>query len=154
MVRLIDIITSADPRVRNTPLEEYCRRASLRELLGQCAELESFRRASGNLLERVRACFFLYAIHRFHLPAKAGLPTGGRIPYEGYLHLLGRRFEEAVERFLGSQAEEGPSDALSSALAATYHKLAFQNLADQVRRSVRSARGNQWMFRVGHPFDQ
>jgi len=154
MERLVEVITSADPRVRNSPLDEYCRRASLRELLGQCAELESFRRASPNLLERVRACFFLYAIHRFHLPAKRGLPGGGRIPYEGYLHLLGRRFEEAVERFLTAQAEEGPSDALSSALAATYHKLAFQNLADQVRRSVRSARGNQWMFRVGHPLDQ
>ncbi|MGH7973723.1 MAG: UTP--glucose-1-phosphate uridylyltransferase, partial [Limisphaerales bacterium] len=27
-------------------------------------------------------------------------------------------------------------------------------LADQVRRSVRSVRGNQWMFRMGHPADQ
>ena len=31
--------------------------------------------------------------------------------------------------------------------------LAFQTLADQVRRCVRSVRGNQWMFRVGHPAD-
>ncbi len=154
MERLINVITSADPRVRNRSLDEHCREASLSELLGQCAELESFRRTSGNLLERVRACFFLYAIHRFQLPAKPGLPPGGHIPYEGYLHLLGRRFEEAVDQFLSAQAEGGPSDALSSALAATYHKLAFQNLADQVRRSVRSARGNQWMFRVGHPLDQ
>jgi hypothetical protein len=29
----------------------------------------------------------------------------------------------------------------------------FQTLADQVRRSVRSVRGNQWMFRMGHPAD-
>ncbi|MBV9926075.1 MAG: UTP--glucose-1-phosphate uridylyltransferase [Acidobacteria bacterium] len=154
MERLVDVITSADPRVRNRSLEEFCQSASLAELLAECADLECFRRASPNLLERVRACFFLYAIHRFHLPAKPGLPAGGRIPYEGYLQLLGRRFEEAVERFLTAQGEEGPSDALSSALAATYHKLAFQNLADQVRRSVRAARGNQWMFRVGHPLDQ
>src|SRR6185436_16507432 len=41
-----------------------------------------------------------------------------------------------------------------SALAAAYHRLAFQTLADQVRRSVRSVRGNQWMFRMGHPQDQ
>ncbi len=154
MESLIHVITSADPRVRNRSLDEHCREASLSDLLGQCEELESFRRTSGNLLERVRACFFLYALHRFQLPAKPGLPAGGRIPYEGYLHLLGRRFEEAVDRFLSAQIEDGPSDALSSALAATYHKLAFQNLADQVRRSVRSARGNQWMFRVGHPLDQ
>jgi hypothetical protein len=43
---------------------------------------------------------------------------------------------------------------LSSALAVAYHRLAFQTLADQVRRSVRSVRGNQWMFRMGHPNDQ
>ena len=48
---------------------------------------------------------------------------------------------------------EGSSDGLSSALAAAYRGLAFQTLADQVRRSVRSVRGNQWMFRTGHPAD-
>jgi hypothetical protein len=31
--------------------------------------------------------------------------------------------------------------------------MGFQTLADQVRRSVRSVRGNQWMFRIGHPAD-
>ena len=31
--------------------------------------------------------------------------------------------------------------------------MGFQTLADQVRRSVRSVRGNQWMFRTGHPAD-
>src|SRR5439155_15878621 len=40
-----------------------------------------------------------------------------------------------------------------SALAAAYQRLGFQTLADQVRRSVRSVRGNQWMFRMGHPAD-
>jgi hypothetical protein len=43
---------------------------------------------------------------------------------------------------------------VSSALAEAYRRLAFQTLADQVRRSVRNVRGNQWMFRVGHPADQ
>jgi hypothetical protein len=38
-------------------------------------------------------------------------------------------------------------------LAEAYHRLGFQTLADQVRRSVRSVRGNQWMFRTGHPMD-
>ncbi len=64
-----------------------------------------------------------------------------------------RRFEEAIDHFLAVQQAEGPSDAISSALAAAYHRLAFQTLADQVRRSVRSVRGNQWMFRMGHPSD-
>jgi hypothetical protein len=49
--------------------------------------------------------------------------------------------------------EAGPSTALSSAIAEAYHRLAFQTLADQVRRSVRTVRGNQWMFRTGHPAD-
>ena len=47
----------------------------------------------------------------------------------------------------------GPSDAVAIALAAAYQALGFQTLADQVRRSVRSVRGNQWMFRMGHPAD-
>ena len=37
---------------------------------------------------------------------------------------------------------------------AAYHCLAFQTLADQVRSSVRTVRGNQWMFRMGHAADQ
>src|SRR5439155_20191138 len=49
---------------------------------------------------------------------------------------------------------DGPGDGLCSALASAYQRLAFQTLADQVRRSVRSVRGNQWMFRMGHPLDQ
>jgi hypothetical protein len=151
---LREIITSPDPDVRNRALDAVCRPLGVPELLAHCADLEAFRHGSGNLYERVRACFFLYAIHRFHLPARPGYSQRGRIPFEGYVHLLERRFEEAVAVFLRAQAEQGPSDALSSALAAAYHRVAFQTLADQVRRSVKSARGNQWMFRVGHPDDQ
>ncbi len=123
-------------------------------LLEQCARLDAFRRRSENLYERVRALFFLYAIHRFHLPPKLDGAARSLIPFAGYEHLLQRRFEEAIDHFLATQQANGPSDAISSALAAAYHRLAFQTLADQVRRSVRSVRGNQWMFRMGHPADQ
>src|SRR5208283_4762412 len=34
-----------------------------------------------------------------------------------------------------------------------YRSLGFQTLADQVRRSVRTVRGNQWMFRAAYPED-
>jgi hypothetical protein len=152
--RLVQIITSTDPEVRNQSLDAFCRTALLKELLAECAALESFRRASDNLYERVRALFFLYAIHRFHLPVKSGLRARGLIPYEGYTHFLQRRFQEAIDVFMAVQEKDGPSDAISSALAEAYHKLGFQTLADQVRRSVRSVRGNQWMFRIGHPMDQ
>ena len=97
--------------------------------------------------------FFLAAIHRFHLPFRPEIGCEGRVPYAGYKHLLERRFEEAIRSFLGAQAAQGPSAAVSSALASAYRGLAFQTLADQVRRSVRSVRGNQWMFRTGHPAD-
>jgi hypothetical protein len=151
---LTRIITATDPQLRDRSLASFCSGASLDALLAECTALEQFRRASDNLYERVRALFFLYAIHRFHIPTKPGHQRRGLIPYEGYTHLLQRRFEEAIESFLAVQTEEGPSDAISSALAEAYHKLGFQTLADQVRRSVRSVRGNQWMFRIGHPMDQ
>ena len=152
--RLIEIITSGEAAVRNQSLDAFCQPASLKELLAAASELEAFRQESANLYERVRALFFLYAIHRFHMPTKRGIELRGLIPFKGYEHLLQRRFEEAIEIFLEIQNSAGPNDAISSALAAAYHRLAFQTLADQVRRSVRSVRGNQWMFRMGHPEDQ
>ena len=152
--KLITIITSPDPAIRDRALDAVVRAASLSDLLAECAELDAFRRTSHNLYERVRALFFLYAIHRFHVPLRAGLKAQGFIPWDGYTHLLQRRFEEAINIFLKAQASQGPSEAVSSALAEAYHRLSFQTLADQVRRSVRSVRGNQWMFRVGHPADQ
>ena len=152
--QLVTIITSPDPEVRNRSVDAYARSAPLAELLAECAELEAFRRASDNLYERVRALFFLYAIHRFHLPRKPGVQARGFVPFDGYTYLLRRRFEEAIEVFLRAQIAQGPNESVSSALAEAYHRLGFQTLADQVRRSVRSVRGNQWMFRLGHPADQ
>ena len=159
--RLVQIITAVDPAVRDQSLDAFGRDASAGDLLSEAAALEAFRRSSNNLYERVRGLFFLYAIHRFYLPRALGSASGvhqptpqGQIPYEGYVDLLQRRFEEAIRVFLAAQERQGPSDSLSSALAEAYHRLGFQTLADQVRRSVRSVRGNQWMFRTGHPADQ
>lgn len=152
--RLLPLITSPEAAVRNQSLDDLCAALSLADLLAESRVLDAFRRQSDNLYERVRALFFLYAIHRFHLPAKPGLAAKGSIPFRGYEHLLQRRFEEAIDAFLLAQQEAGPNDGIASALAAAYQRLAFQTLADQVRRSVRSVRGNQWMFRMGHPADQ
>ncbi len=153
MSELARIITSSDPAVRDRSLDAFCRGASTRELLAATVELEALRSSSDNLYHRVRALFFLYAIYRFYLPRTAGVAARGMIPFTGYTHLLNRRFEEAITIFRTAQSA-GPTDPLCSALAVAYHRLAFQTLADQVRRSVRSVRGNQWMFRVGHPADQ
>ena len=70
MSHLIEIITATDPAIRDRPLDSFARDASLEELLAECEALDRFRVESDNLYFRVRALFFLYAIHRFHLPGK------------------------------------------------------------------------------------
>lgn len=150
---LITIITTKDAAVRNRSLDGFCHTADAGQLLEAARELDRFRRDSENLYERVRAIFFLCSIYRYHLPCKLPPEARTRVPFAGYERLLHRRFEEAVEEFLAVQNREGPSDAIASALAAAYQALGFQTLADQVRRSVRAVRGNQWMFRIGHPAD-
>ena len=97
--------------------------------------------------------FFLSAIHRYHLPNFFTTTDKGLVPFVPYQRLLERRFVEAINGFLAAEQKHGASDALSSALSKGYHELAFQTLADQVRRSVRTVKGNQWMFRTGHPAD-
>jgi hypothetical protein len=150
---LTDVITARDAETRNRSLDALCRAATLEELLLECEALDRFRRSSDNLYERVRALFLLYAIHRFHISTRKLAASHALIPFAGYTNLLKRRFDEALDIFLAAQAVAGPSAALSSALAAGYRSLGFQTLADQVRRSVRSVRGNQWMFRAAHPED-
>jgi len=153
VTNLLSIITSTEPAVRNRSLDAECRGLTLEQLLHECRELDDFRRHCENLYDRVRTLFFLYAIHRFHLPTQLIGRESGRIPFAGFEHMLKRRYPEAIEVFLAGLEQDGPSVSLSSALGEAYHRLAFQTLADQVRRSVRTVRGNQWMFRTGHPAD-
>ncbi len=154
MSQLWTIIAARDAEIRNRSLDSFCTGAAAAELMAEAAALEKWRHGSENLYERVRALFFLYAIHRFHLPARPEIAAGKTlIPFPGFEKLLSRRYEEAISIFLSAEAAQGPSDSISSALAAAYRGLAFETLADQVRRSVRSVRGNQWMFRAGHPED-
>jgi len=145
---LIDLITSPNPATRNCSLDDLCAHMTLSELQAECAALDDFRRSRDNLYERVRALFFLYAIHRFHIIPRLeqARAKGAMISHEGHVKLLDRQFDAAIDTFLKAQADDGPSEAISSALAAAYHRLAFQTLANQVRRSVQSVPGNQWMF--------
>jgi len=152
--RVTAIIDADDEATRNLAVDRWCAGRPAAALLKACAELDAYRRREANLYKRVRALFFITAIHRYHLPARSELPRSGRVPFAGFRHLLERRFEEAIAVFSRAQAADGPSETLSSALAAAHQALAFQTLADQVRRTVRSTRGNAWMFRLGHPLDQ
>lgn len=133
--------------------ENLCRTADLNTLERMAGALELYRRSTKNFYHRVRSIFFLEALHRYFLPPRYVADAGGTIPFAGHQHCLARRYEEAVAVFLDHQREFGSSDALSSALAAAYHGLAFKTLAQQVQKTVRTVRGNQWMFRMGHPLD-
>src|SRR3954469_25994180 len=125
---LINIIVSPDPATRDRALESAVAGMSAQQLLQECEALDAFRRTSPNLYERVRALFFLYAINRFHIPAKLAAGVHGLVPFDGYNHLLARRFEEAIDVFLAHQHQHGPSEAIASALAAAYKELAFATL--------------------------
>ncbi len=153
MSELIAIITAREEDVRNRSVDDFCRGASTAALLEEAAALDRFWRVSENLYQRVRALFFLYTIYRFHLPRRHEIQAAGTIPFEAASHLLKRRFEEAIEVVSRATRSSGLSVALASAYSAAYRGLAFKTLVDQVRRSVRSVRGNHWMSRIGHPDD-
>ncbi|MGB0744362.1 MAG: UTP--glucose-1-phosphate uridylyltransferase [Opitutales bacterium] len=144
----IETILSEDRDVQDRSLDELCKAFDLEALLRECEALDAFRRSSDNLYHRVRALFFLFAIYRFHLPGSLEDNGPGHLPPTGYHHFLNRRFHEAIEAFLEA-ANADLNDTICSALAAGYYQLGLQFLANQVRHSVRSVRGNQWMFRVG-----
>ena len=146
----IHTITSQDPQIRDIPFHTLCQGLSADQINVYLLELEDFRKRTENLYEKVRASIFLYAGYRFFLlDAKTIRPTGP-IPMEGYKNLLERNYEKALSYFYSARDQQA-NDNLISCLAESYHQNTFQVLADQVRKSVRSSSGNQWMFRVGHP---
>ena len=153
MSKLVEIILSKDSAARDQSLDTVCADQSLSFLIAECNALEVMRKANDNLYEKVRGLFFLYAIHRFHIPERKGVSEKSAIPYLAFEHILNRRFDEAIDLLVMEQNNHGPNKGISSSLAEAYKKLAFQTLADQVRTSVRSTLGNQWMFRTGHPND-
>jgi len=146
---LIETITSLEPNLRDRSIQDLLDGLSTVEVLQTCDELETFRRNSENLYERVRASIFLHAIYRYRLQDSSDLDSGGVIPFDGYLDLMERRFEQAITSFRSVLKRSGPNGSILSALAQVYERITYQTLADQVRRSVRSAKGNRWMFRVG-----
>jgi len=150
---LIDTLTATDPRIRDRDLAQACAGLELDALLAEADALDAYWRTAPNLYLQVRAQLFLHALHRYHLPPLFVGRPAGRIPYAGHVDVLERRFVSAIDRFRAAATEQGAGDALSSALAEAYRGLAFQTLADQVRRSVRASEGNGWLFEpcdVGH----
>jgi galactokinase/mevalonate kinase-like predicted kinase len=146
---LIDAITHTAPEIRDRSLRDLVANASLTEKLAACVDLEEFRGGRENLYERVRASLFLHALYRYEIQEDRAIRETGLIPFSGFMDLMERRYEPAIASFLATMTKDGPNGAICSALAQAYEQIAFQTLADQVRRSVRSCQGNRWMFRVG-----
>ena len=107
--KLVQIICSEDDAVRNLSLDEICQDAPLQKLLDHCDALDLFWRNTDNLYHRVRALFFLFSIHRFHLPARFDEFHSGNIPFSAFQHLLERRFVEAIDELLGCLLYTSPS---------------------------------------------
>ncbi|HET9952870.1 MAG TPA: UTP--glucose-1-phosphate uridylyltransferase [Polyangiaceae bacterium] len=152
---LIAAILQSEPQARIGVLERFADHASLAELTRAARELHEFAsQPEHNLYQRVRAIFQAHALYRYWIPARPELRRAGRIPRQGHELLLARHYAAATDAFLAEADQHGLNDPLSSALAAAYHGLGFQLLSEQVQRSVRSLRGNRWMFRAGHALDQ
>jgi galactokinase/mevalonate kinase-like predicted kinase len=142
--------TITNPQSRDVSFFKIAASLTTTELIDQIEELDQFRKSSDSLYDKVRASMFIYAAYRFFLTDSKEFPLAGKIPADGYHNLLERRFEKAIGIFTNSGNESGYNSAIFSALADSYHQLSFQYLIDQVKKSVRFSRGNQWMFRVGH----
>ena len=87
MSSLVEIITSKDPAIRDLSLDKKCKDKPLKFLLSECEALEKMRKENENLYEKVRGLFFLYAIHRFHIPLKSDIDEKSVIPYTAYEHI-------------------------------------------------------------------
>ena len=143
---MIETITSPADAIRNRDEAALFKGKFKEELLRVAEGLEFFRKRSDNLYHRVRACLFLHAIYRYHLIDRSDVPKTGLIPYEGIRAALNREFDGAIELYRAAMMSQGCNEAVLSALADAYDRLAFQYLLDQVRQSVRTSRGNEWMF--------
>lgn len=144
----------AKPEVNVGRLDRFAAQASFDELCRGAMALHEFAsHGDCNMYQRVRALFQAHAMYRYLLPLRRELPRVGTIPRHGQELLLRRHYAAAVDVFLDAAHRDGLTDPLASALAAAYFGQGFQLLATQVQHSVRSLRGNRWMFRMGHALD-
>ncbi len=111
-----------------------------------------FVRTSNNLYHRVRSLFFLYAIHRFHLPRQLAGRECGRIPLKASSTCCSEDSSKPSASLTSNKSKMAQA-SLSARTRGSLSSIGFSTLADQVRKSVRTVRGNQWMFRTGHPAD-
>ena len=146
MNRFVAQIISENPAIRDTPSLEVAMSMPTAELLVELAGLEAFRQNCLNLYHRVRAAIILHGVCRFRLQEDRTLCGEGLLDKDAFFALFERQFEKAIARI-----PIGPNltRAGASLLAQAYEQGAYQDLADQVRQSVRQLGGNRWMYRLG-----
>jgi hypothetical protein len=149
MNQLVETIISSDDNVRNRSISVLLDGKGVDGLFNDAFELDGFRRSSDNLYHKVRASLFLYVLYRFYLQENVEIPQFGTIPFKGVLCLCERDFEGALALFLPDVKREGKRNgAVVSAIAATYHKLSFQYLLHQVKRSISECRENHHLYHI------
>lgn len=153
MNKLIETITSSDPALKDRSFISLIAQWNDEELVTQLQDLELFRRSEKNLYFKVRSCMFLYAGYNHLVNHGQSIGQTGHLPYVGYKQLLERNYEEAIRIFSEDGLKNGANATVLSGIAKAYHHLSFKILYDQVRKSVRSSVGNQWLFRGGHRDD-
>jgi galactokinase/mevalonate kinase-like predicted kinase len=147
MNRIIETIISERPEIRNRSVEELLEGESSQSLLNLAVELEAFLRECGNLYQRVRVCFFLFAIYRFYIPASRDADYPGLMPPAAARQMQSGNWEAAI-RLMRPLIRKDPPDIILSASATAYYRLAFSYLMEQVHESISSAPGNEWIYQL------
>lgn len=150
---ILDTLTADKSEFRDRSFEELLSGCNRTELLETVTALEQYRRQTTNLYQRVRATLFLFALYRFRLMGSGYIPKAGHIPYAGVQALRNGTLEQALDIFQAEVRQQGQNEALASALAETYHQLAFSSLRSQVQSSLRQSPGNDLLFTIGSDND-
>ncbi|MDI6786497.1 MAG: UTP--glucose-1-phosphate uridylyltransferase [bacterium] len=143
---IIETIINNEPEIRNRTLEELLFPLNRDELIEVANKLDEFRRNTSNLYHRVRSSLILFALYRFYLIGRDDVKKIGYIPYIGVKYALERDFEVSIDVFLNCMRTKGHNEAIYSALADAYQKLAFKYLLDQVHASIEASKGNGVLF--------
>lgn len=146
----IETIISNQPTQRDRSFDSLCKEMPTDKLLLKLSELDQFRIQTDSLYDGVRASLFLYQAYRFILSERPEISSVGQLPGTALQLMMNRKFDQAILVINELIQKEGLNATVASTLAEAYHQLTFQLLANQVRKSVRSSRGNRWMFRIGH----
>lgn len=145
---LIETILSGSDSDRNRSIESLLYGYNSDDLLNTAIELESFRKASKNLYQHVRASLFLFFIYRFRLLNEPLFSRSGKPPAEGIRAASEGDYERSIDIYLKEIKDNEVNSCLISAIAESYHKIGFKYLLDQVKLSISHCKENFHLFNI------